>query len=301
MTALETGLLLLATISIIMTRWRPGLVVLFVYFLFSLTWYHAIRALINGNAVILVGLLVTLSLWAIMQNKDEMAGVLLGLATIKPQVVFILWIFITIWAVSTRRWKLLAWSYGTVIVLTMAGIALIPDWILQNIYEVTRYPGYNPPGTVTAVLYEWMPGIGRQLGWGLTIILTIILLIEWRQVAGKNTQWFIWTACLTLVLTQWIGIQTDPGNFIVLFFPLVYVIVNLERRWGKNARLVTIIILAGLGVGLWYLFLSTLVPGEQPLQHSIMFFPVPLICLIGLYWIRWWAIRVQSSLSIGGV
>jgi len=79
--------------------------------LFSLFWYHALRALILGNAVILVALLITAGLLAVRNNEDELAGVLFGFATIKPQVVLVLLVFIFLWSLNQRRWKIIfGWS-----------------------------------------------------------------------------------------------------------------------------------------------------------------------------------------------
>lgn len=297
MTFLEIGVLLLAVVSLQLTRWKPGSVVLLIYFVFSLLWYHSVRPIILGNAVVLVALFVTLAFLAIRQGRDELAGILLGFATIKPQVVILIWFFITLWAVSRSRWRLLFWAYGTVLVLSLIGVIFNPDWIIQNFFEVLRYPSYNPPGTPGAVFVEWLPGVGQQLGWGLTAVLSGTLLIEWTAAWNKDFEWFLWTACLTLVISQWIGIQTDPGNFIILYFPLIYVIVNLENRWGKAAKTISVLIMVGLFVGLWYLFLSTVQLGDQPVQHPVMFFPLPFILLIGLYWVRWWATRPRRPLA----
>ncbi len=296
MTVLEIAIIALAFISINLARWRPNLFVLIIYFLFSILWYHSIRPLINGNAVILVALFITGALLAIRQDRDELAGILLGLATIKPQVAILILFFITLWALSRSRWRLLLWSYGSILIFSLIGIIFIPDWFIQNFYEVIRYPGYNPPGTPGAAFLEWFPGVGRQLGWGLTILMVAILIFEWIMAWGKSFEWFLWTACLTLVVSQWTGIQTDPGNYIVLFFPLVFVVVSLEKRWGKNAQFVSILIFLGLLFGLWLIFLRTVQYGGQPQQHPIMFFPLPFLLLIGLYWIRWWAIRPRRPL-----
>jgi hypothetical protein len=127
-------------------------------------------------------------------------------------------------------------------------------------------------------------------------VTAVILLIEWVLAWGKEYDWFLWTACLTLTISQWIGIQTDPGNFIVLLFPLVLFFVNLENRWGKIANIFSVLIMIGLLIGLWALFLATVQFGDQPVQHPIMFFPLPFVVLCGLYWVRWWAIRPRRPL-----
>jgi hypothetical protein len=135
-----------------------------------------------------------------------------------------------------------------------------------------------------------LPGIGRQIGWIITGLLVIDLLVEWWLCWGKDFRWFLWTVSLSLVLSQWIGIQTDPGNFITLFLPMVLIFAIWTERWGNKARITVVVSMLVLLVGLWALFIATVEPGNQPQQNPVMFFPLPLVLLIGLYWGRWWAL-----------
>jgi hypothetical protein len=297
MTALQVGLILLAVFSLRLADWRPGVWLLLVYFLFAVFWYHGLRPLINGNAVIFVGVLLAGTFLALRSGRDELAGLLLAFSTVKPQVVVVPMTFILVWTLSHRRWRTLVWLLITVVLLS-AGMALfVPDWPLQNIREVLRYPAYNPPGTPGAAFSEWWPGIGERLGWVLSAVVGIITLLEWVAARGKGFRWFLWTASLTLVTSQWIGIQTDPGNFVVLFIPLALVFAVWEERWGSRGRWVILGIMLALFAGLWLLFVRTITDVGQPLQHPVLFFPVPLFLLIALYWIRWWAIR-PSRLAV---
>jgi hypothetical protein len=53
--------------------------------------------------------------------------------------------------------------------------------------------------------------------------------------------------------------------------------------------------MALLFAGVWWLFLSTLERvGGQPIQAPIMFFPLPVFLMIGLYWVRWWVLRPEQ-------
>jgi hypothetical protein len=292
MTTLEIGLIVLALLSLRLAHWKPGIWLLAVFLLFTLTWYHSARAVINGNAVVWVAVFIAGALAAIQSGRDELAGVLLALSTIKPQVVILLVIFVCVWAISVRRWGIVNWTVISLVFLSIGAAFFVPDWPLQNLWEVIRYPGYNPPGTPGSALATWLPAAGTRLGWGLTILLVILLLVEWSAARGQDFRWFLWTASLTLVASQWIGIQTDPGNFIVLFFPLVLVFAMWVKHSGTIGRLMVILSLMVLLVGLWALFLVTLEPSAgQPQQSPVMFFPLPLLLLLGLYWIRWWAIR----------
>ena len=297
MTLLETALIGMAFFCLRMMNWKIHSWMLVVYLIFALLWYHAVRPLINGNAVILVALFIAGALEAIRHGRDEIAGVLLAFSTIKPQVVVLIIPFILFWAITSKRWKILIWLLIALVVLTVSAMIFVVDWPLQNLVEVLRYPGYNPPGTPGAAFTTWWPILGSRLGWGLTIVLGIVLCIEWYLARGKDYRWFLWTACLTLAISQWIGIQTDPGNFIVLFTPLVLILATWEERWGiKRGRPVVVASILILFFGIWALFLATIEYGDQAQQDPIMFFPLPFFILLGLYWVRWWAIKPAKTL-----
>jgi hypothetical protein len=268
MTALELALIGLGLLSLRLTRWKIGLWLLPFFLIFSILWYHSLRPLINGNAVILVALMLVGAFAALKRGRDELAGILLAASTIKPHLV-----------------------------LMSAGAALlVPDWPLQNLREIMAYSSYNPPGTPGAVFETWLPATGEQFGWALSVVMGLILLTEWVLVRGKDFRWFLWTASLTLVISQWIGIQTDPGNFILLYFPLVLVFALWIERWGRAGIYLVSGAMVLLFIGPWMLFLETVTDGDQPMQHPVMFFPLPLFLLITLYWVRWWGIKPRSLL-----
>lgn len=291
MTSLEIALIFLAFLSLRLSNWKPKLWMMLIILLFSLLWYHGLRPLINGNAVILVAVFVVASLVAFRNERDELVGILLALATIKPHLVILPILFIWFYAISLRRWRVVLWTILGVVLLSLAAMIFLPNWILQNIWEVLRYPKYNPPVTPGAALSTWLPASGKRLGWILSGILGMVLLIEWGLARNKEFRWFVWTTCLTLVISQWIGIPTDPGNFILIITPLILTFSVWDERWGFKGRVLICAWLIMLFVGLWYLFLRTVEYDGQPLQSPIMFFPLPAIALIGLYWVRWWAIR----------
>ena len=288
MTFLEITIILLAILSMRLAGWRPSFWLLPVYLVFSLLWYHGARAIINGNAVIVVALLLVATLAAIRDQRDIAAGIFLAFATIKPNLVVLFIPFVILWAISQRRWRLIGWTLGSLILLILFGMLFMPNWLLQNIWEIMQYPAYNPALSVGAALEEWLPGVGTQLKWGATLLLAVTLLVEWWIAWGKGFTHFLWTACLTLAISQWIGIATDPGNFIILFLPLVLVFAVWKKRWGKVGDWVVLGSLLILFLGLWALFLKTVQFGAQPQQSPAMFFPLPLFVLIGLYWVRWW-------------
>jgi hypothetical protein len=291
MTTLEIALVALSLMSMRLANWKPRPILLGLFLLFSLFWYHGFRPLINGNAIILVALCIAGGLLALKSKADELAGVLFAFATIKPHVVLLFLVFIAYWTYIHRRWRVVGWLVTTVILLSASAALLVPDWILQNIREIVRYSSYNPPLTLRAALTALLPGIGNRIGLAIMGLLALLLLVEWWLVRKANFRGFTWVACLTLVASQWIGIPTDPGNFIILLPALALIFALWQERWERAGSIFAVLSMLVLLAGLWGIFLATVEYGDQPQQSPIMFIPLPAFLLIMLYWVRWWAFK----------
>jgi len=264
MTTLELSLITMTVISFRLVEWAPKLWLQALILLFSLIWYHAIRGLVNGNEVILVALLISVIFLLIKGNRDQAAGLLLAITTIKPLLVILLIPLILIW------------------------ILLIPNWILQNLWEILKYPNYNPAGTLATAITELIPSFGISLKWGIFIVLGILLFYEWWSGRKEHFSRFLWVAFLTLVISQWIGIQTYSDNFIILFPSVILILSVYDKRWEKRGPLITGTALGLLFFGLWVLFIFTIRQTYQPDQNPVMFIPLPALTFLGLYWIKWW-------------
>lgn len=292
MTTLEVSVILLVAASLSLSRWRLSPLMLGILLVFAALWYHSVRPIINGNPSVLVALMIAAAMLAIRVEQDGLAGFLLAISTIKPQMVVLLIPFMLIWSISRKRWALF-WGFLGSLALLVASVSLfVPDWILQNLRQVLVYPDY----TIRAIIVEWVPGVGNQLSWAITIFLAVVLLWEWRAALEKEFYWFFWTACLTLVITNLIGLRTATANYIALFPALVLVLASWDREWGILGRSLIIFSFLLLFFGLWWLFLTTLQMGDQPIQHPIMFLPLPVLLLVGLYWVRWWVLRPKGPL-----
>lgn len=291
MTTLELAIIALAVISISLSRWKlpRGLLVLFL--VFAATWYYSIRPIINGNAAVLVALAIGGIFLAIRSNHDFIAGFLMAITMIKPQMVILLIPYIIIWAITHKRWTIIWGFLGSLAILVGACMLFIKDWIVQNIVQVLSYPVYTLPGTPGAIFAEWLPGVGKQMGWALTGLLIAVIGWEWIVSRDKDFNWFYWTSMLTIVATNLIGVRTATANYIAMLPALVLVFYLFDERWRIVGRVFVILSILALFFGVWYVFIKTLIPGDQPIQSPIMFFIFPVYLLVGLYWVRWWAIN----------
>lgn len=297
MTILEIALIVITFQSFQIFDWKPDLKIQAGILLFSLIWYHAVRGIINGNAIILITLLITSAFNAIKKYRDSLAGFLLAISTIKPHLVILLLPFVVIWAIYQRRWKLILWFSGSFACLIFLGWIIIPDWIVQNLWEVIKYPEYNPAGTLASAIAEWLPVIENQLKWGIAAILGLILVFEGWRARTKDLKHFLWTSSLVILISQWIGIQTDPGNFVLLFPVIILIVSVLDKKWKERGNQITSFVLLLFFVLPWLLFILTIQKSYQPIQSPLMFIPVPLLCFLGLYWVKWWMISPSSNIT----
>ena len=296
MTVLEVAIILIVLASLSLNNWKPSLLALGGLLIFGALWYYSIRPLINGNTSILVSLIVVAALLAIRAEIDGLAGFLLALSTIKPQMVVLFILFILIWAVSQRRW-ILVWGFlGSLGLMTAVTMLFIPNWIWQNLVQMIAYSKYTLPTIPRGIFKVWVPGVGNQLGWGLTIMLISGLILEWRYAWGKEFRWFLWTACLTLAATPIIGLPAATENYLILFPGVVMIFNAWDERWHCVGRGLIGLSYILLFFGVWWLFLATLERGNQPMQNPIMFFPLPIFLLVDLYWVRWWVLRPERPL-----
>lgn len=289
MTLVEVSLFLLAIVSLRLVEWQVPAYKVVVLIIFTLLWYHGVRTVILGQFAGLNALLVALALLLIMRKQDFAGGMLLALSTAKPQMVFLLVPFVFLWALSTRRRDIIGGMLVGIVVLIGASLALLPSWPLEWLRQLLDYPSYTPQtASPLSMIANTMPGISRQLGLFLHVFFMAYLILEWILAWGKDERWFRWTALLTIVITNLVAYRTATTNFIMML-PALFLVFSLwEARWRSGGRIAVWVSLVVLGFGLWPLFLST-VQGNQ--EQTVMYLPYPIFCLIGLLWVRWWAIH----------
>lgn len=294
MTALEAALVGLALLSVRLAGWRPGAIVMALFAIFTMLWFHSVWPLLGGDIIILLALALAGAVAAIRAGMDELAGLLLALTTIRLPVFLLALVFILLWAGAHRRWHVISWLFGVIFILGAFTTLLMPDWMLENARQIVNPAGYRAVSSLQQAVIVWLPAMGQRLGWGISGLLGLILLVEWFIFRKAEFRGFYWTLCLSLAVNQWIGLPTGPQNFIILLPALVLVFAVLEERWRKGGRWVTVLTMLGLFTGLWALFFNG-PENAAGLQPSLgLFLPLPAYLLVTLYWVRWWAVRPPS-------
>jgi hypothetical protein len=291
MTLLAGSLVAIAFTSLELTRWRPSRIVLGAYLLFFIGGYYAIRPVYLGNPSVLAALFIVLAFLLIQRERDIAAGILLGLATLKPQVVILLWCFVLLWGVSRRRLALVS-----SLILTPLGLAVIssriqPGWLKANLTLMAKYIMQSGPYNFGGIFEIWWGDNGDSIAWIFTLGLSILLITEWWRALGKDLRWFLWTSGLTLVITNMIGFPTATSNHIVLIPILTLVISILDQRSVGFGRYFIIFVMLAVFGGMWGLYVKTAEGGPGLQQDPIMLVPLPVLLFFMLYWIKYWALN----------
>lgn len=289
MTVLELSLAALAIIGLRLIRWSISPVRVAVMILFSVLWYHGARTIIIGQFAGIEALLLVGALLLIYTEQDGFAGLLLALSTTKPQMAYLIIPFVLIWGYSNRRFTIYSGFFGSLLVMFLVSLFFIPNWPMQMIWQLMEYPSYTERiGSVISILAGSIPGISRQLSIILNVFFWGYLVVEWLLAWGKDRNWFLWTALMTLVLTNFLVLRTATTNYVMMFPALLLIFKMLEDRWPRAGKWIVWALIALFLVGLWLLFFDTV---QGNLEQPAMYLPLPLFCLLGLWWVRWWSIR----------
>lgn len=295
-TALEAALVGTAFAAIPLSGWRPGRWALASFLLFALIWLHGAKPLVDGNASILVGLLATLGLLALRRGRDGWAGIAFAFSTIKPQMVGLLIVFVLVWALSQKRRGVVVAFAITLVVLCGLAFLLQPGWLLENLAQVMLYGTYAPPGTLIAALTAWFSDAGHWAGLALSAALGLLLFYEWVAAQGNDFEWFLWTACVTIVIGPLVGPAATSSNYTIFLPVLAWLFALWQRRTGNQRA--AWFVMGALFVGVWALFLLTLQSEGQYSEDTSVMFAAPIFLLLNLYWLRWWLLKPRPGRTL---
>jgi hypothetical protein len=284
MTLLEIIIVFNIFICFRFLRWEPNPLIGSATILFSIFFVYGLWAIISGNAVIISGFLIAGVLLALREDHDELAGILLALATFKFLTVGLVMFFIIIWAAVKRRNRLFLPFAMTLVILIAVSFFFFPNWFLpyaRAIFANLKYGDWLSPAKI---FQDELPFIGDKLGWIFSGSFAIVLFTEWWLAMKKDYPRMLWAAALTLAITPLLGLPTYPQNYVVLIIPLIIALSVMSNRWSLSKTIIISGILVSLFIGLWAIAVFAVDP------KTALFFPMPVSVILMLYWVRWWVV-----------
>jgi hypothetical protein len=272
---LIAGLLL----TIPVAGWRPPTWLWSVTLLWGILNYPHARALILGQMATVVFLALTVALLALDQGHDWWAGALLAVATIKPQMSFLLIPWVLWWSAWRQRWQVWKGFALAMTLLVGASFLLVPTWAADFLQDVLQYDVIS--GTeyqsLTWIVTRHLLRLGPVVeSLGLALFSLYALLEIWR---GRRAKWdaFVWTTGLLLILTHFIAPRTATTHYTMLLLPLFAWFAHLREQLGKQAQWAVLGAEAVLFFGQWVIFIATL---QGDYETALVYLPFPVLMLL---------------------
>jgi len=196
-------------------RWRLSRGATVTAILLTLGCFPAIQGLRLQQLTVLVVVLIAGSIYAITRHRFVLAGILLAMASIKPQLVFLLILWLCIWMLGKwRERQRVLWSLViSMAVLVVAGELLLPGWISEFRGAMKDYYRYTGGGN--SLLNGFLPPLWARIA--SIVLVGMVLVFAWRnRRAGEETPAFQWLLCFTLATTLVVIPMFAPYNQLLL-------------------------------------------------------------------------------------
>jgi hypothetical protein len=291
MTLLQFMLLGSTILAMRLAGWQPPPWLYWLTVFWGIFFYNGARAIILGQFSILVGLALFLALWSIDRGRDRWGGVFLAVTTIKPQMVFLVLVFLLLWALLQRRWRLIGSFVLTMVILVASSMLLIPTWPFDFVRNAIDYSDYVAFGTPLENLlhYFFPPDVAGSLTLILSALFFLALLpgwwLGWRGQPGGYT----WAVLTTLIVGSLITFRSATTNQVILYLPLFFFFRRLPQT---GAAITTLLVEVGLAVLMWGVFAATLEGNwENIMMHGLL--PALMFLLYALDWRALWRNSVK--------
>ena len=193
---------------------------------------------------VLVSVLIAAAAAALAVGWLFLAGLLLALSTIKPQLVLPLLILLLLWVIGDwpRRWPLLASFSGVLACLVAASQWVLPGWIGKFMTAMAAYRQYT--GGVS-VLVTLLTPIGGAIA--TTGLLAVLAILGWKlRHAPAGSSPFNLMLALVLAVTVLVIPTFAPYNQLLLLPALILLVCDWRRltRSGPPLRLLYLLVAA---------------------------------------------------------
>lgn len=290
---LELALFALAILSLRLTEWEAPRIFTVLFIFFAVFNFYTFQAIYEANPVLILGLLYIGILFTYREELDELTGALMAFSLYYWEVglPFLVLVFLRVY--YEKRTRVFAGFFMSCFILFFISFLTYPSWIVPfaraTVNNLRADFGYN----IHTIFAHLWPAQGAILAWIFTGTLVITLGYEWSLARTGDNRRFYWTACLSLAAAPLLGFRTEVEHLSVLIIPLALIFAIIHDRWQRFGNGLIILLMVIIFALPWALYLFSV----SRFGAEIIFLFLPISTLIGLYWIRWWAIRPPRILS----
>src|SRR5947209_6388169 len=283
------GLLLVLTASSVLLwlralQWRISLTAKLLWIILVVGSFPAIQGFKLQQLTLLVAALLAAAMACLVQRRFVIAGILLAMASIKPQLISLVAIWIIIWISGNwRERRKVFWSAAACIAFLLAG------WVGEFRAAMSSYYQYTGGGR-SILDVAMSPRWGRGAS-ALLVFVQIFLLWKLRR-EPEGSRAFHWSVAAVLATTLIIVPMFAPYNQVLLVPCAMLALKELRTLWngGRLARFFLLIVavslawpfLSAAALALGWLFLpATTVQQAWPVpMASTLMIPVSILELL---------------------
>jgi hypothetical protein len=214
-------------------RWQPSGTVMASVIVLTFGSYAVVQGIKLQQLTLLVSALLAGCGAALVAGHLSLAGFLLALATIKPQLALPVTGWLLLWAGSDwRRRQVFVWSFGlTAAIFLAASEYILPGWFGQFGAAVAAYRQYTGgAGSLLDVLAT--PALGKILAAGAIVA---VAATGWRlRRAAHDSVAFSTMLALVLAVTLVIVPTFAPYNQILLLPAVFLIAASWKNLWRRN-------------------------------------------------------------------
>jgi len=235
-------------------RWKVSCGTTLILVVLMLGWLPMVQGIkLQQLSLLVAGMLATCGA-CLTGGWLVAAGVLLALATIKPQLTWPLALWLLLWAASEWRVRRrFVFGFGLTMLLLLGGAELVlPGWIRMFVEAIGQYHQYTQNQSLLSVLLGPIPG--RILAGGSLLVCAAVL---WREraepaISGGFGRAFGLVLALTVVVVPMSALYNQ-----VLLAPAILALIQSESSGASIRPAIRLVQVAG-GILLTWPWIATL-------------------------------------------
>jgi hypothetical protein len=282
-------------------EWEPPGWLYALLMVFGIFGYYSLTAYGSGAPSVAITFLIFAIVISLRSFSDELAGALLFLVAYQWEVTALFFFFMLVFVIANRRWRVLYGFGMSLAVLLAISFLAYPGWALPYIRGVLSDWYRSASLTFGHIASTWFPGAGFSIGLWTSLLLGVILFLEWIGAVNSHYRHVVWTVCLSLAVMPLMGLAIFPSNHMVLLPSLILIVMLVWERWTRQrAWFALLILLSAFLVPFWLYY--RVITGAPAIYSDLLTILPPIASIAGLYWMRWWAFRSPRTWfdKIGG-
>jgi len=228
-------------------RWRPGPVAEALVLVLTVCSFPGLQGLKLEQLSLVVSAMIAAVVVLAGGEHLLLAGVLLALATIKPQLVALPVAWLLLWTVSAwRERQRFFWGFAATLTLLIGGGQwLLPGWIGRFYASTIAYRQYTGATSLLAVL------AGNTAGDLLNVLAVAALAwVGWKlRRVSSNSPDFVLVFALSLAVTLLVIPMTAPYNQLLLLPGILLALRSRETLWVRSLLARVIVGIAAVLLG----------------------------------------------------